>query len=372
MNKMKKFLVLLLVLGIALTGCAKDNAPETVDPDREPKAEQPEEVEEVEVAEKVEMVTFTGEITANVAPYFVVIESEYNPLVFNGKEYTRIALGEDKISKYVDRDCFSYHLEGFPMLDTYGKYVDVTIEFNPADASDDERGFLYVSDYNVIPTRDEELVDKSGEDYPISYYQDVILTLCVGMYGNDADNIKDNPGYGFDDFKEAVDKIEEKGYTFKKENGYYKVVNENAYNFDHIPTVDEMCKLLDIDKSQIKKVQDGGYFMYSSSYSNDEISFVAFHDEEELKGTQKVDMLTIRGYNYTAYGVSLSDSVNKAFEKISKNYKGMYSHHDDSTAKYVYDVDGWGFTVNSIGYDNDHEVDEYDLVKWISVYAIID
>lgn len=389
---MKKLLLVLFVVVFALSGCGAKSESTDVGPNSDDVvvvgeanvsngddvvSEGTVDVEESSDDASVsdddsEMITVTGMITSFAAPYIPVIDVEYNPVVYNGKEFTLIGLDVDKISKYLDRDIFVYHLEGFPMINADNKYIDVSIQFSLDDAYDGEMGALMVSDYTVLPAYDMELVDRSNDPYPISYYQDVIMTLCLGMYGNEADNIMDNPGYENKDFKEAVDTVYAAGYNFVKENGYYKIVNKDAVNIEKMPTVDEICKMVGIDKSEIVRKDDGGYFMYTSTWSNDEIEFSIFHDEEELSGSQNVDYLNIHGYRFKAFGVSVSDNVNSAYEIIAKKYKGMYSHHDDSVAKYVYDINGYGFTLNNIGYNNDFEIDEYNFVKNISFYSIID
>ena len=108
----------------------------------------------------------------NEAPYFLIMYNEYEKINVNGKEYDRVALETDLISKYVSREHFLYHVEGFPMLDPVN-YVGMRIEFDPTTAYE-SMGYLMVKDYRIIKdtyNNGEKLKDYSDEPYPITYYQ---------------------------------------------------------------------------------------------------------------------------------------------------------------------------------------------------------
>ncbi len=397
---MKKILCMLLVLLLLLTACSSEKEVKTeaelkaeirAELEAEQKAEMEQEQETEQDTEKLSEskdkksdesavnqdfengIEFSGELTCNTAPYVLMIYNEYNKAVVNGKEYDCITLEKDIISKYVKRQNFSYHIEGFPMIDS-NDYLDMTIEFDPTTAYE-TMGNLMVKDYRVIEdpyNNGTKLTDYSNEPYSTTYYQDVIKTLCLGMFGAESEDAKKNPGYESNaDFKEAVDTILSKGYKLVQNNGYYKAVNENAYNIDHMPTVSEMCNIVGIDINDITTNEDNGYYLYSSHYSNDEIGVYINHDEK-LQGDDLVTGITVKGIDYKLYGISLGNTLLNTYDKIDEKYDGMYNMHDDSYAKYVFDVDGYAFTLNNIGWEENAQIEEYDLVRQISCYELVD
>lgn len=332
-----------------------------------------EEVDEVDldyVQSKQEMnadfedwVSYQGVLTCDIAPYQVLIE-DYGQQT--------LALEKNEILKYIDRSNFTYHLEGFPMVDPI-EPIYVTIQYDPA-TTYEAMGYLFVENYRVIQTSndiDEQLKDYSNEAYPLTYYQDVIKTLCMGMYGSDQTVLENRAYQENEDFREAVDTILVAGYQLVKSNGYYKIANENAINIGHIPTVDEICRILGITLADINTREEGGYYLYISDYHNDEISIYIYHDEA-LKGSDRVSGISIKGYDFKLHNIALGETLGKAYSETDEAFDGFYNHHDDETMKYVFNVDGFALTFNDIGWDNTLQIDEDDLVRKINYYSVED
>ena len=307
-------------------------------------------------------IEFNGKIVCNEEPYFVMLKNNSSKAKVNGKEYTYIALETDIISKYISRDKFLYHVKGFPMI-VSDDYLYMAIEFDPSTAYE-SMDYLVVKDYRII---EPNLKDYSNEPYPITYYQDVIKTLCVGIYGAVEADVKKNPGYENNtDFKEAVDKVLSKGYVLVQNNEYYKVVNENAYNIDHMPTVNEICDIIGINVNEINTTEINYTTKYASEYFSDEIIFSIGHNKE-LKGTDLIDCIVIRGFDYTLKGIGLGDNVLNAYNKIAEKYDKLYTSYYERYEDYVFNVDGYAFRLNNLGYkeENDNHVDKHDLVREI-------
>lgn len=151
-----------------------------------------------------------------------------------------------------------------------------------------------------------------------------------------------------------------------------ETIPQTAYNFEKMPTLNEMCDLLGINISDVVTDEDGGYFMYYSHWSNDDIAFTVFHDEEELSGDEKLSNLEITGKAYTLLGIGCGDSVLKGFHKLGESHEHIYSHHNDSYAKYVYNVDGYALTFNNIGFDDAVVIQEDDVITNVSYYELLD
>lgn len=318
-------------------------------------------------------ISFVGRITCNTAPYFVCLYNEYNTVEVNGKTYDTIALSEDLLSKYVPRSGFSYHLEGFPMIDK-DSYFNYSIEFDPTTA-EEVMGYLMVKDYRIIEVpygNGAVLKDYSHEPYPTKYYSDVLYTLCLGLYGAEEVNPMDNKGYEENkDFAEAVDNILSKGYDLVQANGYYKVVNESKVDIDEMPTVKEICNLLSIEMKDIVTQEDGGYATYWSRYKDDEIEFYVAHDDQ-LKETDIVLGISVTGYDYSLMGVSLGENLAKTYATMDKQYQHFEDRHSGGKAKYLYNIDGYALTLNDIGWYNDYPMDSETLIKSISYYGLLD
>lgn len=147
---------------------------------------------------------------------------------------------------------------------------------------------------------------------------------------------------------------------------------QEAYNFDKMPTLKEMCSILDITIEDVTTDEDGGYFMYYSHWANDDIAFTVFHDEEQLSGNEKLSNLEITSEAYTLLDIGCGDSVLKSFHKLGESHEHIYSHHDDSYAKYVYNVDGYALTFNGIGFDDAAVIQEDDVITNLSYYELLD
>ena len=145
-----------------------------------------------------------------------------------------------------------------------------------------------------------------------------------------------------------------------------------GYNFEKIPTLNDICTILGIGISEVVTDEDGGYFRYYSHWANDDIAFEVYHDETVLTGEEKLGSLVIMGGPYTMFGIGCDDRLLESFEKIGQTYQHFYSHHDDAYAKYVYDVDACAFTLNGIGFNDAMVLDETDLVTSMNLYELYD
>lgn len=320
------------------------------------------------VADLRENTVFAGLLSSNTAPYFLVLTDAYNPIIVDDKEYTSLAFDAEKASKYLDRDQFSYHLEGFPIFS--GKYNYLEIEFD-LNAAYESMGYLRVDDYKVLSYNYGPLENKSSFPYPNSYYQEIIKTLGLGVYGAEEVDIKNNEGYNNEVFKAAVDLLENQGYKFVQHGNYYQVINEKPIQIDHVPSVNELCMMLGIEISDLNISEDGGYFMYSSNWIDEDIEFMVYHDEP-LKGDEKVSLINVNGLKYELFGLRTGMNVNEAFELLKTKYGGMYSHHSDTYAEYVFNVEQYAFTLNHIGFDEVVQIGDNELVLSMSLYELLD
>lgn len=210
------------------------------------------------------------------------------------------------------------------------------------------------------------------KDQPTHYYQEKLHELCLSEYGADAKEAMDNPAYQSSmEFKNAVDAIYERGYRLISENGYYRIVNPNVVNIKEMITVNEMCKLLDISLEDLEQAEDGGYFIYWTSFKNDEISFSIGHDEP-LKGDEYLLDIRVMGYGFSILGISLGQSVKDAYAMIDKTYDGYEDRHSNTIAKYVYNVDDYAFKLNDYGWDNQQELSETEIINQIDYYGLLD
>lgn len=409
---MKKVIGIALVIMLLVTACGDNETVQTEEAlkeeirrEMEAEAKLKEEVKAELEAEKIEEnvmvegvyglevmagkafengVRFSGELICNTAPYYLVLYNELESINVAGQEYNYIALNEDIVSKYVERKNFSYHLEGFPMVES-SDFTEFTIEFNP-DTAKNVEGNLMVYDYRIIENPYDDgnlLIDYTNQPYPTKYYQDVLYTLCLGIYSADEDNPKENLGYSKNaDFKEAVDTILAKGYELQKVEGkygydsFYKVINKSSYNFIEVPTFIEICNVLGIGMNEITTVDEYGYFSYSSTYEDDEISFSIYHDQK-LTGNEKLDKLIIKGYDFKFLDIALSDNVASNLSMLNNNYKNYENHHaygeEDHYIEKLYDVDGYALSICDYDWKNQaSEVQDNEIVKKIKIYNVID
>ncbi len=317
-----------------------------------------------------QMVQVQGRLTCNIAPYCLLLELS-EPIELYGVTYDHISFEDTELENYVDRSNFIYNIEGFPMITDSSMAYVLEVDLSTAY---DAMGYLMVKDYERLDADNTDVwVDHSSEDFPVDYYQSVIKGLCLSGYGVEEENIFDSPAMENPDFREAVDKITAKGYTFEVSNGYYKIISgQSAYNFEKMPTLDEICQIVGIDKAALERMDDGGYFMYSSSWSGEGIAFTVYHDAETLTGTERINYLNVTGPEYKISNIAYGDKVLKTINTLGQKLENIYSHHDDTFAKYVYSLDGYALTVNGIGFDNEAVVSEEDTVTSISLYELLD
>lgn len=217
-----------------------------------------------------------------------------------------------------------------------------------------------------------DLAPANLDNQPTHYYQEILYNLCLKEYGAESKEAMDNLAYQSSaEFKEAVDTIYERGYQLIAENGYYRIVNPHVVDINYRMRVKEMCDLLGIGLEDLEQVKGGGYFTYWTTYENEEVSFSIGH-EMPLKGDEYLSAISIKGYEFSLLGISLGQNVLKAYDIIEKDYDAYESHHSDTVAKYLYNVDDYAFGFNNYGWDNQHIISETEIINQIHYYELLD
>ncbi|MBN2898183.1 MAG: hypothetical protein JXO44_05335 [Clostridia bacterium] len=149
-------------------------------------------------------------------------------------------------------------------------------------------------------------------------------------------------------------------------------VPETAVNIDKLLTLKEMCQMVGIDTTDMVTEEDGGYFMYYTHWANDQIEFSVFHDEEQPAGDMLVSNIKITGDAYKLFGIGVGDNLANSFKSMETRYEHLYSHHDETYVKYVYDVAGYALTFNGIGFNSEVVIGSDEVVTDIDYYILLD
>lgn len=334
----------------------------------EKKVEEKDQNEDTVVNQEFENGVFVqGYLTCNTAPYFILMDN-IETITYDGQEYDYIALSDEILTKYVNKNNYVYNLEGFPMITKSDMLMTIEIDLENAYEG---LGYLFIEDYRLVEDQynnGETLTDYSNSPFPLIYYQEVIKTLCLGMYGSTEENILDNVGYTNDvDFKDAVDRVLSKGYELKRNGGYYIIVNKEAYNIDSDVSIDEICQIVGITIEDFETSENYNDFDYDSHFGNDEIWIGIAHDGL-LTGDMMVGEIHVRGYAYKLYDIGIGERVLDVYKELGSMYKGLYDKHSDTELECVFDVNGHILLLNNIKSREYAHIDDNTLVKSIDFW----
>ncbi|SKC36787.1 hypothetical protein [Maledivibacter halophilus] len=152
-----------------------------------------------------------------------------------GKDVKRIFFKDNKLLDFIPRKYLTYGLElGTTIKGAHNEKIPVKVRVDADSFEYFEPLWRTTVDLVKVVSLDGESnpADKSEKDFPDDYYKDVINALTEPYFENLSENIKDMDLYeNNSDFKTAVDKLYEKGYSIKKGDSSY-IINKSEEGKD--------------------------------------------------------------------------------------------------------------------------------------------
>ena len=416
---MKKIISLLLVfiLGVTVVGCSKETSAQKTEEElrAEIKAEMEAEAKlkeelkaEIKAEEKTEepktetdkenatskndeaLSTLTGKLLAyglyGAADVGVGIQLD-SPITIDNREVKEVFFEDESILDFVPRKYFTYYYEGCTSLkEEWHGQIPIEIKVDP-------EGYGYDEEYNgtsgiivkvISVDGEKDPTDKTGNEYPLDYYKTVFQTRAHDGGEVIPKDIKDHyfykntdtPVVG-DDFRIAVDKIIEAGYSIRQIEGEYSIVDLSKETSTDVDITLFANKFLEIYPTDyVRTTEDGGYHGYNTvfEYPNSGLTVTYYHEKENSLEDAYLGSINITSHSYKikSIDVAIGMDLAEAYKYCNDNLDHFYDRHSETYVDEVFEYNGLVLAFNDRAFGEYDEVGSEDKVTQISLWLMED
>ncbi|SKC36794.1 hypothetical protein [Maledivibacter halophilus] len=308
-----------------------------------------------------------------------------NPIIVDNRRVKEIFFEDESILNFVPRKYFTYCYEGGTTFTNDGK-IPIEIETDP-------KGYKYNEEYDRISGTmvkvisvdgEKNLVDKTENEYPLEYYKTLVLTRVYDGVEVLPKNIKehyfykntDTPLVG-DEFKKAVDKILEAGYSIRQIEGEFSIVDlseETPTEVDITLSAKEFLEKYPTD--YVATEEDAGYHGYNTTYEYPYTGMTVryYHGKENNLENAELGSIDITEHlnKIKDLDITIGMSLAEAYEYCDTNLEKHYDRHSDTYVDEVYEYNGLVLALNDRGFGEHDEVSSDDQVTKISLWLLED
>lgn len=416
---MKKIISLLLVfiLGITVVGCSNETSTQKTEEElrAEIKAEMEAEAklkEELKAEIKAEMETeepktetdkentisndnealsiLTGKLLGydlyGVADVGVGIQLD-SPITIDNREVKKVYFNDESILDFVPRKYFTYYYECCTSLkeECHGQ-IPIEIKVDPEGYDYDEEfdGTSGIIVKIISVDGEKDPTDKTGNEYPLDYYKTLFETrvhdggevLPKDIRDHYFYKNTDTPVVG-DDFRIAVDKIIEAGYSIRQIEGEYSIVDLSKETSTDVDITLSAKKFLDkYPTDYVETKEDGGYHGYDTvyQYPNSGLTVTYYHEKENSLKDAYLGSIFITSHSYKIKDMDVTVGMNlsEAYEYCNTNLDHFYDRHSDTYVDVVFVYNNLVLALNDRSFGEHDEVGSDDKVTKISLWLMED
>lgn len=310
-----------------------------------------------------------------------------SPITIDNREVKEVYFKDESILDFVPRKYFTYYYEGCTSLkeECHGQ-IPIEIKVDP-------EGYGYDEEYDgtsgiivkvISVDGEKDPTDKTGNEYPLDYYKTLFETRAHDGREVLPKDIKDHYFYKNtddtivgDDFRIAVDKIIEAGYSIRQIEGEYSIVDlskETSTDVDITLSANKFLETYPTD--YVETTEDGGYHGYDTvyQYPNSGLTVTYYHEKENSLEDAYLGSINITSHSYKIKGMNIAVGMSLAetYEYCNANLDHFYDRHSDTYVDEVFVYNDLVLAFNDRSFGEHDEVSSDDKVTQISLWLMED